>query len=562
MKELVDVLAQIAARPEGQWPELVAQRFPNDAKLAAQALIWLRSNRERVDDDDVTPELADERYQLGVLLDVGATASVWQAHDAKLNRNVAVKVFRGERSPVLDEILTEARAAAEIASDHVVRVLDVHDQDPTNGGAPYIVMELVGEWEPRKGVLAPGGSAATVRPRTHAEAVRWVRDVARGVHDAHLRNVFHRDLKPHNVLITPVSRRARIADFGLANRTGGGTPEYIAPELARLAGAHDREHMVAVDVWGLGALAYDLLGGRPPWPTWDAAVSGESPPPLDVPRRLQRVIAKAMALDPAQRYATAGEVAHDLDAFLEQRPTSLDRSHVLRAGLWMRRNPQLSLTAAAALALAVITLAGYASLREIRGKSRALAAEVRQEEQTNDQLTARMAKARAELAQTEADVAARGQALAALQRALADEQKQYEGIIAARDKALHEADAATRQLVDQLTVAQSDRAAAELGRQMYEGFWNSARQDVDRVSKDREQAQHERDAARGERDQLQVERDAAQAERERALAEVQRLTEEAAASHKRVEELTRLLGAGSGSGSAAPAAAGSDVAGS
>jgi len=272
-----------------------------------------------------------------------------------------------------------------------------------------------------------------------------------------------------------------------------------------------------------------------------------------------------MALDPAQRYATAGEVAHDLDAYLERRPTSLDRSAVLRARLWMRRNPQLSLTAAAAVALAVITLAGYASLREIQGRSRALAAEVREEEQTNDQLTAHMAKARAELAQTEADVAARGQALAALQRALADEQKQYEGIIAARDKALHAADAATRQLVQQLTVAQSDRAAAELGRQMYEGFWTSARQDVDRANKDRAQAQHERDTARAERDQLQAERDTARAERDRALADAQRLTVEAGAARRRIDELTRLLGAGSGSGSgsgSAPPGLGSAVAGS
>ena len=162
MKDLVEALAQIAARPEAIWAELVAQRF-TEPVLAAQALIWLRTNRERVDDDEVTPEIAGDRYRLGVLLDVGATASVWQAHDAKLNRNVAIKVFRGERSPILDEILAEARAAAEVASDHVVRVLDVHDAD--DAGPPYIVMELVGEWEPRRGILAPGGSAAAIRPR-------------------------------------------------------------------------------------------------------------------------------------------------------------------------------------------------------------------------------------------------------------------------------------------------------------------------------------------------------------------------------------------------------------
>ena len=263
--------------------------------------------------------------------------------------------------------------------------------------------------------------------------------------------------------------------------------------------------------------------------------------------------AEAMEIDPARRYASAGELAHDLDAYLACRPTSLDRSQPLRALLWARRNPQLSLTAAAALALAVIVLAGYASLRDIKARSHDLAAEVRDEEHENAALTARMQKAKASLAQTEADLTARGDALAALQHALADEQQEYQAIIAARDKALHEADAATRALVDELTIAKSDRAAAEQGRTMYEGFWQSAREEAKRAAADRDQAQKERDAARTERDQLQQERDQARAERDRALDEVERLTHEAAAARRRIEELTRLIAPlpAVGSGSAA-----------
>ena len=239
-----------------------------------------------------------------------------------------------------------------------------------------------------------------------------------------------------------------------------------------------------------------------------------------------------MATDPARRYASAGELAHDLDAYLARRPTSLDRSQPLRALLWARRNPQLSLTAAAAVALAGIVLAGYASLQDIKARSHDLAAEVRDEERENGALTARVQKAKASLAQTEADSTARGDALAALQRALADEQKEYQAIIAARDKALHEADAATNQLVDELTIAKSDRAAAEQGRTMYEGFWQSARDEAKRAAADRDQAQKERDTARTERDQLQQERDDARAERDRALDEVERLTRDAAASRR------------------------------
>jgi hypothetical protein len=512
-----EALAAIAAHPASQWQALVAEKFADPA-LRAQALLWLRAQ--------ATPPVSD-RYVLDTKLDAGATAAVWQAYDRKLGRHVAIKVFHTEA----EEALAEARAACDVISDHVVRVLDVHDG--------YIVMELVGEHAGDE--LVPGGSAARVRPHDLEEAVTWVRDIARGVHEAHLRDVFHRDLKPGNVLITPASRRARIADFGLSTHASGGTPEYIAPELARLTTATGRDRLVAVDVWGLGALAYDLIAGRPPWESWDQAASGEPPPPLDCPARLRRVIDKAMALDPARRYATAADLAHDLDAYLAQRPTSLDRSHALRSLLWARRNPQLTLTAAGALVLAFLTLVAYSAVRRLDARSHDLASEVRDEERTNEQLTQRMAKARAALAQTEADVTARGQALAALQNALADEQRQYQAIIEARDKALQQADEATRHLVDQLTIAQSDRAAAELGRQMYEGFWNTARAEAERSAKDRDQAQKERDSARAERDQMQQERDAARADRDKSLADVARLTQEAAASRARIEELTRQL---------------------
>jgi serine/threonine protein kinase len=545
MKDLGDVLAQLATRPEASWPELVAQKFPNDPSLAAQALIWLRSNRERVDDDEVTPILSDERYELGVLLDVGATASVWQAHDGKLNRNVAIKVFRGERLPVLDEILAEARAAAEIASDHVVRVLDVHDDEP-----PYIVMELVGEWEPRKGVLAPGGSAATLRPRSNAEAARWVRDVARGVHDAHLRNVFHRDLKPHNVLITPFSRRARIADFGLAisesRSTAGaleiaGTPGYIAPEQA--AGLppnldphdlHDRAVLVALDVWGLGALAYDLVTGRAPWQTdagleaWEHAATAVSSPELsrEVPKRLRRIIAKALALSPKARYATAGELADDLDALLARRPTSHEASRTARVGLWMRRNPQLAVTAGLAAVLATLSVVAYLNVVEVKKQRNALADEAKNAQLENEQLAARSQRTRHELSMTETELATKATELQELRTRLADADKEYEAIVAAKERALRDADAATKQLADQLAAMRGERDEARVARGLYEGFWTRARSESTQATTERDTAQHDRDAARKERDTAQHDReaaiaarDAAEEERDRALAD-------------------------------------------
>src|SRR6185369_15253433 len=224
-------LAELAERPASDWPDALRARFPDDEPLARQALAWLHAQRAQAADRDALVLGDGARYEPGVRLDAGATASVWRAYDRKLRRNVAIKVFYAG-APAIEDILAEARAACEVTSEHVVRVFDVHD-----GESPYIVMELVGEHEPGTGTLEPGASAATCRPCDLWEAVRWVRDVARGVHDAHLRNVFHRDLKPHNVLITPFSRRAKIADFGLAVSGAGGAAR---PRPAGVATGADR----------------------------------------------------------------------------------------------------------------------------------------------------------------------------------------------------------------------------------------------------------------------------------------------------------------------------------
>lgn len=568
MKDLVEALAQIAARPEATWAELVAQRFTEPA-LAAQALIWLRTNRECVDDDEVTPEIAGDRYRLGVLLDVGATASVWQAHDAKLNRNVAIKVFRGERSPVLDEILAEARAAAEVASDHVVRVLDVHDAD--DAGPPYIVMELVGEWEPRRGILAPGGSAATIRPRGLPEAVRWVRDVARGVHDAHLRNVFHRDLKPRNVLITPLSRRARIADFGLAISSGhdrarvleiAGTPGYIAPEQAAGLPAaldpHDlteRAVLVGLDVWGLGALAFDLVADRAPWQAdagmeaWEHAAAAERSPvlPRELPARLRCILDKALALSPSARYASAGELADDLDAYLARQPTSHDSSRLARIRLWTRRNPQLSITVVLAAVLATLSIVAYVNVVEARSQRNALGLEATRARAENETLSVRVQHTRQDLTATETELATRAKELEELRTRLADADKEYEAIVAAKERALRNADAATKLLADQLAAVRNERNEARVARSLYEGFWARARTESNEAASERDQAQHDRDTARRERDTAQHDReqavtahDIAEAERDKALADRDR----AEAIRRRVEnDLARVTAA-------------------
>jgi len=580
--DVLGILAEIAEQPIDRWPLLLGSRFPDQPAMVQQALLWLRAGLEKSEDEAAPPSLGkagDERYELTLRLASGATAAVWRAHDRKLDRNVAIKVFHRSSDGASPE-LQEARAACDVISDHVVRVLDVHD----GGVRPYIVMELVAEHD-AKHELALGAAASSCRPASIQEAARWVMDVARGVHDAHLRNVFHRDLKPENVLITPISRRARIADFGLALSAAtdplgrsssvlvkrgaagpvsiAGTPEYMSPEQARglpinldPLHAEERRILVGVDVWGLGALAYDLLSGRPPWlatssggdEPWEIAASGASPPPLHctrhgevIPAPLRRIIEKAMAPKLADRYTSAGHVAGELEAFLARRPTSLDRSYAVRTSLWCRRNPQITLAGVIGLALATLTLATYASVVGLREERVALTAEMVQQRNEEDAIKARASQTRAELEKTKTQLKDEVQELSVLENSLGDEKKTYAALLAAKDKALHDAGAATRELVDELTAARNDRRTKESERALYKQFWETARTDGERLAKDRDQAQSDRDAARAERevmkkerDAVSVERDQVRAERDRSGREIARLAATLAAANAKV----------------------------
>lgn len=339
--------------------------------------LFRRAAAEQVDS---FPFGLTDRYVPRQKIATGATASVWHAFDTKVKRDVALKIFdRGNRS--LEQVLAEAHAACAIRSEFTVQVLDVLDV-----GRPVIVMDLIGEYEPN-GDIQFGRSADFLKPVSLDEAVRWCIDAASGVHAAHLRAVSHRDMKPANILVTPVSRRARVADFGLgiaslradarshatvslrvdnAERPLhiAGTPAYMAPEQAAgvpldldMRFASDRRDLVRIDVFGLGALAYELILGRAPYvpgpnddtlDVFNKARRSERPPiralrnrwKRRTPRRLARVLEKALSADPLRRHESAEALAEDLRRFSEKRRTSLDSLWWL-PWLWARRNPAL-----------------------------------------------------------------------------------------------------------------------------------------------------------------------------------------------------------------------------
>ncbi len=289
-------------------------------------------------------------YELLSEIGRGGMGIVWRARDTRLGRDVAVKVLLAgeDASPTtIARFLREARAAAQLGvHPNVVAVLDVGDE---GGARPYIVMDLV-EGPPLDELIDEGSLSP-------ARAAEIARGVALGVAHAHARGVLHRDLKPSNVLVA-ADGVPRLTDFGLARfledprgltRSGTpvGTPHYMSPEQA--SGDLGRVDTRA-DVYGLGAVLYDLLTGRPPHDGETTTeilrrVVAEDPPPPrrvkpDVPRDLETVCLRALEKEPSRRTPSAAAFAEDLARFLRGEPVEARRTGPLgRLARRIRRNP-------------------------------------------------------------------------------------------------------------------------------------------------------------------------------------------------------------------------------
>lgn len=460
------------------------------ALLAAHDAAESHLSGDRDDPPTLEPGSTLGPWLLAEPLGQGATSSVWKAFDRQLEAWSALKVIRpglGRSSRALDAVFAEARAASRIISDHVVRVKRAGRIDlPDNAFLHYIEMELCAEHRARPDgseELVVGESLAQTAPRDRIEAARLVMEAARGVDAAHRIGVLHRDVKPANILVTPVSRRALVADFGLAapqvyppptadtpatatitvhepHGAGAlvGTPSYMAPEQA-----FGEPHTRASDVYGLGATLYTLLAGAPPYaprpgapvPALDVVSQAREgpPPPLRqiaprVPPRLAAIVEKAMARSPRHRYATAGALADDLQLYLLDRPTSVDGvDPLLRLRLFVRRNR--AVVSVIALLSAVLALFASAVWQLDRTRQ-----EIEQEMRA-----AQRHKAEAEALAATAEQRAR-RAEEARQEAIADAR----AALAARDRAEEGAEAArsrARQEIELRAAAEEAKVAAE-----------------------------------------------------------------------------------------------------
>ncbi|HJU76250.1 MAG TPA: serine/threonine-protein kinase [Gemmatimonadaceae bacterium] len=272
------------------------------------------------------------RYRVDREIGAGAAATVYLAEDLRHKRNVAIKVLRPELGTTVagERFLREIEIVAQLLHPHILGIIDSGEAE----GLFFYVMPYV--------------EGETLRQRLEREhdlpideALSIVRDVADALAYAHRRGVVHRDIKPENVLL--FERHALVTDFGIARAIVSarhakdaeyphaaritapgvslGTPQYMAPEQA--AGDADVDHRA--DLYALGILAYELLVGAPPFtgPTAQHVIAAQVarvPEPLSrvrraIPVSLEKLVMRCLEKRPADRWQSAAEFVHALDAF-------------------------------------------------------------------------------------------------------------------------------------------------------------------------------------------------------------------------------------------------------
>ena len=273
-----------------------------------------------MDSDKYIGRLLDNRYEIQEVLGVGGMAIVYKARCHRLNRLVAIKILKDEYSE--DEEFcrrfhAEGEAVAMLGHPNIVSVYDVSN----TGSADYIVMELIDgislkQYMEKKGVL------------NWKETLHFAIQICKALEHAHSRGLVHRDIKPHNIMVLK-NGSIKVTDFGIARvmsksntltKEALGSVHYISPEQAKGGRVDDRS-----DLYSLGTVMYEMITGRPPY-------DGESPVAVaiqhinggarmpstlnpNIPGGLEQIIMKAMAHEPADRYASATAMLYDMDEF-------------------------------------------------------------------------------------------------------------------------------------------------------------------------------------------------------------------------------------------------------
>jgi WD40 repeat protein len=304
-------------------------------------------------------------YELIELIGEGGMGVVYRAHQKSLDREVAVKLLAAgpwASKDFIERFRREAQNAARMQHPNIVTIYEVGSAEELH----FFSMQLI---------HGPSLSSELRREKRFASrrAATLVRVIAEAVDYAHRLGVLHLDLKPANVLIDE-NGTPHVADFGLARRLEhglapdsdevSGTPSYMAPEQAQ---GKSKLISPATDIWGLGAILYELVTGQPPYlgasaqETLKLVVEGKLTCPRvhtkDLPRDLQAIIEKCMAYDAAGRYPSARALADDLAAFCEGRMVKARPLNALqRTDRWARREKKVANAALVAFIALILGL--------------------------------------------------------------------------------------------------------------------------------------------------------------------------------------------------------------
>jgi WD40 repeat protein/serine/threonine protein kinase len=409
-----DALAKDGPVPDGNPSNAIQARLDDDLACLHLLHQLRQAGADAVPKEPLPAEESAARYTVIRLQGEGGIGQVWLVHDADLGRDVALKELRTERvrDPALAaRFLREARITAQLQHPGIVPVYDLEPGRLASDGAdaepPFYTMRCV-----QGRTLAEAArtyhekrAAGTAGPLDQTALFNAFIHVCETVAYAHSRGVIHRDLKSENVALGDFGE-VMVLDWGFAKIMEGpeddanrvalpmshvpanhsvtgqvlGTPAYMAPEQA--AGRPDLVGC-RTDVYGLGAVLYEILTGRPPFVGVDTQdvlrqVRAAPPPPPQkvcphVPRALAAVCRRAMARDPAMRYASAMELGQEVQHWLADQPVLAYPEPALeRLQRWTRRHKP-AVAAAAALVLTCLTAVGVGTHVLERQQSRAAA---------------------------------------------------------------------------------------------------------------------------------------------------------------------------------------------
>ncbi|MCU0303480.1 MAG: protein kinase [Thermoanaerobaculales bacterium] len=371
-----DTLARLAKEAEAQ--ELADGMVVDDT--TADKARPVRPGAGGADPFERFPVTDWDRYEIEEFIGRGGMGDVFKARDPRLGRYVALKFLRRDDPELIERFTREAQAQARIDHDNVCPVYEVGEVQ----GHSYIAMQYVA-----------GGSLKQITDLLSlGQKVQIMRAVAEALHAAHLAGLIHRDIKPGNILVEhqpDEGWRPFIVDFGIARDIEGhdltvtgmvlGTPAFCAPEQVR---GETSKLDWRTDVYGVGATLYWFVTGKSPYeggyPEIITGVTEREPEPphrlnADVPVDLETIILKCLEKEPDRRYATAREVAEDLERFLAGEPIQARRASLLyKVSKKIRKHKVLTAVAVAAAGIMVI-LAALGIRAEIEGRRRATVAE-------------------------------------------------------------------------------------------------------------------------------------------------------------------------------------------